>query len=223
MPKPTRSTLDIGADSPITSARDDLLGFKRFVEPIARRITHANNKSTPLSIGVYGEWGSGKTSFLKMVDEALREQDIYAIWFNAWKYDKEDNLWSALIQTILDQARIRGKWYRRIWVRLQIWRDSIDLRSGTWEIAKRIFSASARVLIVLLSALVIFGWTASEIQAFLNQIFFQWFSLNPVVLSFFQVSVVKTVVAVIYNGPKNSDTKVGQNKVVKCHHAKTLF
>jgi len=27
----------------------------------------------------------------------------------------------------------------------------------------------------------------------------------------------------IYNGPKNSDTKVGQNKVVKCHHAKTLF
>ncbi len=26
-----------------------------------------------------------------------------------------------------------------------------------------------------------------------------------------------------YNGPKNSDTKCGQNKVVKCHHAKTLF
>lgn len=27
----------------------------------------------------------------------------------------------------------------------------------------------------------------------------------------------------LYNGPKNSDTKGGQNKVVKCHHAKTLF
>ena len=26
-----------------------------------------------------------------------------------------------------------------------------------------------------------------------------------------------------YNGPKNSDTKDGLNKVVKCHHAKTIF
>lgn len=26
-----------------------------------------------------------------------------------------------------------------------------------------------------------------------------------------------------YNGPKNSDTKDRRNKVVKCHHAKTLF
>jgi energy-coupling factor transporter ATP-binding protein EcfA2 len=27
----------------------------------------------------------------------------------------------------------------------------------------------------------------------------------------------------LYNGPKNSDTKRGLNKVVKCHHAKTIF
>jgi hypothetical protein len=26
-----------------------------------------------------------------------------------------------------------------------------------------------------------------------------------------------------YNGPKNSDTKCELNKVVKCHHAKTIF
>lgn len=94
---------EIGADSPTTN---DLLGFKRFAEPIAWRIANATAKGTPLTIGVYGEWGSGKTSFLKMIDELLRKQDIYPVWFNAWKYDQEDNLWSALIQTILDQTRV---------------------------------------------------------------------------------------------------------------------
>lgn len=79
----------LGADTPTTN---DLLGYKRFAEPLVRRIINATGISTPLTIGVYGEWGSGKTSFLKMIDEALRKQDIHPIWFNAWKYDQEDNL-----------------------------------------------------------------------------------------------------------------------------------
>lgn len=194
MTESVKSVTEIGADSPTTN---DLLGFQRFVEPIAARIANASDKGTPLTIGVYGEWGSGKTSFLKMVDESLQKQDIYPIWFNAWKYDQEDNLWAALIQTILDQARVSGKWYRRIWVKLKIWRDTIDLRSGSWEMAKRLISAGLRIGVVGISLLIVFGWSASEISAFLNQIFFQWFSTNPVTLNFFQTSVIKAVAAVI--------------------------
>lgn len=194
MTNSVKGATEIGADSPTTN---DLLGFKRFVEPIASRIANASGKGTPLTIGVYGEWGSGKTSFLKMVDETLRNQDIYPIWFNAWKYDQEENLWAALIQTILDQARVSGKWYRRIWVKLKIWRDTIDLRAGSWEIAKGLISAGLRIAVIGICLLIVFGWSASEISAFLNRVFFQWFSSNPVALNFFQTSVIKAVAAVI--------------------------
>ena len=94
-------------DSPAT---EDLLGFERFATPIRTRIETATQENTPMTIGVYGEWGSGKTSFLMMLAKNLREKDIYPIWFNAWKYDQEDNLWAALLQTILDQARVSGRW-----------------------------------------------------------------------------------------------------------------
>jgi energy-coupling factor transporter ATP-binding protein EcfA2 len=190
----SESISEIGTDSPTTN---DLLGFKRFAEPIARRIANATDKGTPLTIGVYGEWGSGKTSFLKMIDEVLQTQDIYPIWFNAWKYDQEENLWSALIQTILDQARVSGKWYRRIWVKLKIWKDSLDLRSGSWEIAKGLLSIGLRIIVVGLSLLIVFGWSSSEVTAFLNQVFSRWFSSNPITLTFFQTSVIKTVIAII--------------------------
>jgi hypothetical protein len=194
MPESAKGISEIGADSLTTN---DLLGFKRFAEPIAWRIANATAKGTPLTIGVYGERGSGKTSFLKMTDELLGKQDIHPIWFNAWKYDQEDNLWSALIQTILDQARVSGKWYRRIWVKLKIWRDTFDLRSGSWEIVKGLSSIGLRVVIVGLGLLILFGWSSSEISAFLNQVFSQWFSANPITLTFFQASVIKTVIGVI--------------------------
>jgi len=194
----TQSAKDIpeilGADTPTTN---DLLGYKRFAEPLVRRIINATGKSTPLTIGVYGEWGSGKTSFLKMIDEALKKQDIHPVWFNAWRYDQEENLWSALIQTILDQARITGRWYRRVWVKLKIWRNSLDLGSGSWEMAKWLVPLGIRIVVVGLILLIVFGWASSDIEAFLNQISSQWFSSSPLLLSFFQANVIRALLGII--------------------------
>jgi predicted KAP-like P-loop ATPase len=74
----------------------DLLGYRQMVRPIVNRILASTTATTPLNVDVYGEWGSGKTSFLKMIDEELRDGGLTPIWFSAWKYDREDNLWSAL-------------------------------------------------------------------------------------------------------------------------------
>lgn len=37
-----------------------------------------------------------------MVDDLLKENNVRTIWFNAWKYDKEDALWRSMILRILD-------------------------------------------------------------------------------------------------------------------------
>lgn len=192
MANPAKKRIDAIADSPTTN---DLLGFNRLVKPITQQILNATDENTPLTIGVYGEWGSGKTSFLQMVDKTLEENDVYPVWFNAWKYDQEDNLWSALIQTILDQTRVSGRWYRRIWVKLKIWRNNIDLSAGSFQIVKSLGFILLRILLLAFSALVVLGWASTEIQASLNQLFTNWFSNYPAFLAFLQSRVVQAIAA----------------------------
>ena len=57
----------------------------------------------PLTIGVFGPWGSGKSSFLNICRDLLRDRGFVAVGFNPWKYDTRDEIWHALIQTLLDE------------------------------------------------------------------------------------------------------------------------
>jgi hypothetical protein len=45
------------------------------------------------SIGIYGEWGTGKTTLMKSIENVLKsdkDNNILTIWFNAWKYEREE-------------------------------------------------------------------------------------------------------------------------------------
>ena len=75
----------------------DGLDFMPYVQALVDVCTTA---STPLTIGVFGTWGSGKTSLLKMVQKNLPPEYTLA-WFDAWKYDKEETLWRAFLLTVL--------------------------------------------------------------------------------------------------------------------------
>jgi energy-coupling factor transporter ATP-binding protein EcfA2 len=133
------------SDVPTTQ---DMLGYRQVVEPLASRILAADCSNTPFTVGVHGEWGSGKTSFLLLLDERLRRGGVTPVWFNAWKYEREENLWSALLQTVLLQARIRGNWPRRLQVRFVLWWRSLSLRQGIWEITQKVGSPVLRIGLV---------------------------------------------------------------------------
>lgn len=75
----------------------DALDFTPYVETLADIIQTGN---TPLTIGVFGTWGSGKTSLMKMVKKNLPD-DFTVAWFDAWKYDKEETLWRAFLLNVL--------------------------------------------------------------------------------------------------------------------------
>ena len=75
----------------------DALDFTPYVETLADIIQTGN---TPLTIGVFGTWGSGKTSLMRMVKKNLPD-DFTIAWFDAWKYDKDETLWRAFLLNVL--------------------------------------------------------------------------------------------------------------------------
>jgi len=86
----------------------DELDFQPYVEALADILLDPNTH-TPLVLGVFGSWGSGKTSLMQMLrakvaggEEQTATPFHRTVWFNAWKYNQEDALWRALLLLLLD-------------------------------------------------------------------------------------------------------------------------
>ncbi|HEY2342549.1 MAG TPA: P-loop NTPase fold protein, partial [Chthoniobacteraceae bacterium] len=89
----------------------DALDIRAYATRFARVIA-LRDTELPLSIGLFGEWGSGKTYFMKLLRQEIRllETSRDARWcksvvpvrFNAWHY-LDTNLWASLVTEIFDQ------------------------------------------------------------------------------------------------------------------------
>jgi seryl-tRNA synthetase len=108
-------------ESDATTGRD-LLDIRREVEAMASLLS-AWSIEPPLSIGLFGEWGSGKSFFMKKVQERVRQiaeaarnsaacqkdfgyyKNIVQVEFNAWHY-VEGNLWASLVEHIFENLRV---------------------------------------------------------------------------------------------------------------------
>ena len=84
---------------------EDLLNFKVIADTAAQMIKDANNQ--PVSIGVSGGWGVGKSSLVQMIGESLKSLDggknYIFINFNAWLYQGYDDARMALLQKVADK------------------------------------------------------------------------------------------------------------------------
>jgi predicted KAP-like P-loop ATPase len=83
----------------------DLLNFKVVADTAAQMIKEGNGQ--PVSIGVSGSWGVGKTSLVQMIGESLKSLDdgknYIFINFNAWLYQGYDDARMALLQKVADK------------------------------------------------------------------------------------------------------------------------
>jgi len=93
-------------DQPILQDKDDGLGFSKLVTTMQDSF---QNTSCPFVYGVIGDWGSGKTSIMRMLFNRLEdhlsqgEQKDWAfipIWFDAWIYENEANVVYPLLHAI---------------------------------------------------------------------------------------------------------------------------
>ena len=122
--------------------------FSTYGEQLARYMT-SKDLPLPLTIGLNGEWGSGKTTLIKMIQQNIAEmsdnsdcEDTTCINFNAWAAEKTDIVISLLqkISKFLD-TRQTYRLHRRIlkkfltktsnnpWINL-----SVDIALRKWMI-----------------------------------------------------------------------------------------
>lgn len=66
-------------DLPITKSDDDVLNRGSFAESLAKTIVQYSSPSS-LAIGLYGRWGSGKTSLLNMSVKKLVHKLLWSIY-----------------------------------------------------------------------------------------------------------------------------------------------
>lgn len=65
----------------------------------------------PASVGVYGDWGSGKSSLMYMCKKRLEQddKDIKCLIFNGWLFESYDDAKSAILGSILDEISNKKK------------------------------------------------------------------------------------------------------------------
>jgi len=83
----------------------DLLGFDVHADLIRSVIT--DQSVLPVTVGVFGDWGGGKSSIMKMLQKALSNEDVYpsvvCLYFNGWIFEGYEDAKSALLGSILIQ------------------------------------------------------------------------------------------------------------------------
>lgn len=132
-------------DRPIETSAEDRLGFG----PAARNVAQAiHNMASPdgFVIGIEGEWGSGKSSFINLVSDALRqfENAPEIIRFLPWLISSRDGLLKELFIEITRAAiRIdsevvqRGRWKTLMG---KVWPQRYSARSLRKRYLKGLFS-----------------------------------------------------------------------------------
>ncbi|WP_428023570.1 KAP family P-loop NTPase fold protein [Arcobacter sp.] len=81
-------------EQPINNREEDFLNRKHFADHMTSAIKNYEDKNkSSLTIGLYGKWGSGKTSLINMVVESLKEEKGFIILnFEPWLFSDTNQL-----------------------------------------------------------------------------------------------------------------------------------
>ena len=146
--QPTKSVEDrLLSDRPLESPRQDVLDLQGIALSLSRFLRNENTQP-PLTIAITGEWGSGKSSLMNLLQRDLERWGFRPVWFNAWHHQKEEYLLPSLLQSIRAQAapslwRPEGWGFRLRLLSLRGWRHWVPS-----ALAVGVFSASLAAFLI---------------------------------------------------------------------------
>lgn len=86
----------------------DLLNVQHLVGAVIRVVT--DDRLDPVTVGVYGDWGSGKSSVIQLVRQQIAgDPDLLCVYFNGWRFEGYEDAKAALAATILEEIEAEAK------------------------------------------------------------------------------------------------------------------
>lgn len=97
-----------------SESESDLLSRAQHAEELSRLIAHKKTLS-PLTLGIYGSWGEGKSSFLGLIESELKKINLnvkndigkdkkynqtHVIRFDASEYNDQDKIWFSMLNQL---------------------------------------------------------------------------------------------------------------------------
>ena len=139
----------------LPSAEDDPLGFGRDARAMAELIC-LDKAKPPLAVGLFGHWGSGKTTFMRMLEREIDSVtaaaravvteapdkrlpfvgNVVHIWFNAWSYADSEKLWASIATELFRQLSVDGHAGRPQAIKADYLREVREKLAGQRQAAK---------------------------------------------------------------------------------------
>lgn len=81
-------------------SKTDFLNFNEIALSIKEIITERN--LMPISVGIFGDWGAGKSTILELTSDAIKKEqkEYIQVHFDAWTFQSYDDAKAALLETI---------------------------------------------------------------------------------------------------------------------------
>lgn len=133
----------------------DCLDFSPYVKALSDLISSSRTQ-TPLTLGLFGTWGSGKSTLMRLIEGELKKRYVIGknaplepLWINVWQLSQQGGEpgggWQAFLQSLFSQVHERLPLRRRLWFDLKLLGDRVDLP----ELFRQLLVNSYRIAIVI--------------------------------------------------------------------------
>ncbi len=99
--------MPIPGDNPIRDADADVLGRTATAKSFAGHILELD-ASEGAAVGVFGPWGSGKTSFINLARTEFEQAEIPVLDFNPWMFSGTEQLVGRFFDELSAELRLRN-------------------------------------------------------------------------------------------------------------------
>lgn len=109
-------------DIPIATEEDDSLGLTRYAAALGRFMLECD---TPMTVGIQGDWGAGKTSLMNLIEGWLTQQQLRppppTLTLNTWQYAQladGDVLALVVLRALHEKVAGNDQGLAKVWSRM---------------------------------------------------------------------------------------------------------